>query len=131
MTLPGVEQPPMFVLRRRPHGQVADLLVAELPSGTEPVERVQQRTIGTPVDRERAPFRSTSCSKVGVDVATAERVDRLLWVPHQHQKRAGSVLVVGHPALRTAVAIALADGGFDLQDFAGPLPGGNFTPSFL
>ncbi len=69
---------------------VGDPLVPELDAGQQRVMRVDQPLVAAPVDRQRRPAPGrVGGGKVRVHVGAAERVDRLLGVGDQHQRRAG------------------------------------------
>ena len=72
-------------------GAIDDLLVAQRGAAEHRVVGVDQPLVAAPVDRERrARVGRLGGVEVGVDVGAAERVDRLLRVADQHQRRAAA-----------------------------------------
>ena len=70
------------------HPAVDDALVAELRAAEQRVVGVDQPLVAAPVDRQRRPRAGLARRlQVRVDVGAAERVDRLLGVADQHQRR--------------------------------------------
>ena len=82
------EQPRRAVGVGRAHGAVGDPRVAEPRVAEQRVVGLQQPLVAAPVDLERGAGAGAARGlQVGVDVGAAERVDRLLGVADEHERR--------------------------------------------
>ena len=87
-----------------------DVGIAELGTAHENLQPINQYIVASPVLSERSPVpRCPRRSQISDDVAAAERVDRLLGIPDQDQRRSTAKGTVEHLPLHRVGVLELVD----------------------